>query len=158
MADRVTIRTALLRDAPNLAVLSGVLGYPVVDETLALRLGNLLTRNEDIVLVAEVAPSHVVGWLYGAEQELLESGRRCEILGLVVDTVYRGQGVGRQLVAAVEEWAATRGLDQMVVRSNVVRTESHPFYERLGYVRAKTQHAYCKQLTAHGPGLAARPV
>jgi len=157
MTDRVTIRTALLGDAPNLAVLSGVLGYPVVDETLALRLGNLLTRNEDIVLVVEVAPSQVVGWLHGAEQELLESGRRCEILGLVVDAVYRGQGVGRQLVAAVEEWAATRGLDQMVVRSNVVRTGSHPFYERLGYVRAKTQHAYRKQLTAHGPGFAARP-
>ncbi len=43
MTDRVTIRTALLGDAPNLAVLSGVLGYPVVDETLALRLGNLLS-------------------------------------------------------------------------------------------------------------------
>ena len=150
MADRLTIRTAVLGDSPGLAVLSGVLGYPVVEEALALRLGNLLTRNEDIVLVAEVAPGHVVGWLHGAQQELLESGRRCEILGLVVDAAYRGQGVGRQLVAAVEKWAATRGLEQIVVRSNVVRTESHPFYERLGYVRVKTQHAYRKGLTAHG--------
>jgi hypothetical protein len=32
------------------------------------------------------------------------------------------------------------------VRSNVARLESHPFYERLGYVRTKTQHAYAKQL------------
>jgi GNAT superfamily N-acetyltransferase len=150
MADRLTIRTAGLGDAPSLAALSGVLGYPVVEETLGRRLRNLLARNEDIVLVAQAAPSHVVGWLHGAQQELLESGRRCEILGLVVDAAYRGQGVGRQLVAAVEEWAATRGLEQMVVRSNVVRTESHPFYERLGYVRAKTQHAYRKWLTAHG--------
>jgi GNAT superfamily N-acetyltransferase len=149
MADRLTIRTAVLGDAPRLAVLSGVLGYPVVEETLARRLGNLLARNEDIVLVAQVAPGHVVGWLHGAQQELLESGRRCEILGLVVDAAYRGQGVGRQLVAAVEEWAAARGLEQMVVRSKV-RTESHPFYERLGYERAKTQHAYRKWLTAHG--------
>lgn len=150
MADRLTIRTALLTDAPDLAMLSGVLGYPVGDETLALRLANLLKRSEDIVLVAEVAPDHVVGWLHGAEQELLESGRRCEIVGLVVDAAYRGQGVGRQLVAAVEEWAARRGLEQIVVRSNVVRTESHPFYERLGYVRTKTQHAYRKQLAARG--------
>jgi hypothetical protein len=34
----------------------------------------------------------------------------------------------------------------MAVRSNVTRTESHPFYERLGYARVKTQHAYRKRL------------
>jgi hypothetical protein len=34
----------------------------------------------------------------------------------------------------------------MAVRSNVARAESHPFYERLGYVRTKTQHAYRKRL------------
>src|SRR5436190_14554835 len=150
MADRLTIRTAALGDAPSLAVLSGVLGYPVGEETLARRLRNLLARDEDVVLVAQTAPGHVVGWLHGTQQELLESGRRCEILGLVVGAAYRGQGVGRQLVAALEEWAATRGLEEMVVRSNVVRSESHPFYERLGYARAKTQHAYRKWLTAHG--------
>ena len=39
-----------------------------------------------------------------------------------------------------------RGLGVIAVRSNVARTESHPFYERLGYVRTKTQHAYRKHL------------
>ena len=47
---------------------------------------------------------------------------------------------------AVEEWAAERGLGQLSVRSNIVRAESHPFYERLGFVKLKTQHAYRKQL------------
>ena len=61
---------------------------------------------------------------------------------------HRGLGVGRLLVTAVEQWAWARGLDQMAVRSNVTRSESHPFYERLGYVRAKTQHAYRKRLAA----------
>jgi hypothetical protein len=28
----------------------------------------------------------------------------------------------------------------------VTREESHPFYERLGYTRVKTQHAYRKRL------------
>jgi hypothetical protein len=32
------------------------------------------------------------------------------------------------------------------VRSNVVRAESHQFYERLGYARVKTQHAYRKRI------------
>jgi hypothetical protein len=43
-----------------------------------------------------------------------------------------------------------RGLGQMAVRSNVDRADSHPFYERLGYVRAKTQHAYRKRLSKPG--------
>lgn len=87
-----------------------------------------------------------MGWVHAAEQEVLDSGRRCEILGLVVAPEARGQGVGRQLVLAIEEWAAERGLDLLTVRSNIVRAESHPFYERLGFVRLKTQHAYRKQL------------
>ena len=71
---------------------------------------------------------------------------RGEIVGLVVDAAHRGRGVGRRLVAEVEAWAAARGLEVVTVRSNVARTESHPFYERLGYARTKTQHAYRKRL------------
>jgi GNAT superfamily N-acetyltransferase len=147
----VFIRRAIYADAARLAALSEVLGYPVTTDALAERLGRLLGRDEELVLVAEVIPGHVVGWLHGAEQELLESGRRCEILGLVVDVTHRGRGVGRRLVQAAEAWASTRGLDQMAVRSNVTRAESHPFYEGLGYVRAKTQHAYRKRLSAPSP-------
>ena len=150
-AAEVSIRGATLTDAARLAVLSGVLGYPTSADVLAERLGRLLERDEELVLVAEVSPGHVVGWLHGGERELLESGRRGEILGLVVDGTHRGCGVGRRLVQAAEEWAAKRGLDQMAVRSNVGRAESHPFYERLGYVRAKTQHAYRKRLSAPAP-------
>jgi GNAT superfamily N-acetyltransferase len=135
-----------MADAGRLACLSAELGYPVPADALAERLGHLLEHEGEIVLVAELIPGDVVGWVHGSEQLLLESGRRCELLGLVVDARHRGRGVGRRLVAAVEDWAAERGLDQMAVRSNVARTESHPFYERLGYARVKTQHSYRKSL------------
>jgi ribosomal protein S18 acetylase RimI-like enzyme len=135
-------------DSARLAELSGVLGYPTISSSLAPRLNRLLARVEDAVFVAETE-SGVVGWIHGAEQELLESGMRCEILGLVVDPACRGQGVGSRLVDALEQWAASRGLKQMTVRSNVTRAESHPFYERLGYLRTKTQHTYRKSLEVH---------
>ena len=96
--------------------------------------------------MATLSDGRVVGWLHGSEQELLESGRRCEIVGLVVDPEHRGRGIGRRLIAAVEQWAVGRGLEQMTVRSNILRSESHPFYQRLGYVQTKTQHAYRKRL------------
>src|SRR4051794_7257825 len=124
------IRRAESADAPRLAELSGALGYPATPHAVASRLARLLPRPGDIVLVAEQPAGRIVGWLHGAEQELLESGRRCEILGLVVDAECRGRGIGRHLVLAVEHWAAARGLERITVRSNVARTESHPFYER----------------------------
>lgn len=122
-----------------------MLGYPVPTSTMHERLRRLSSRSEESILVAELA-SGIVGWVHGSEQELLESGSRCEILGLVVDPLHRGKGIARQLVTQLETWAASRGLDQIAVRSNVSRVESHPFYERLGYVRIKTQHAYFKRL------------
>ncbi|MFI5209030.1 MAG: GNAT family N-acetyltransferase [Gemmatimonadales bacterium] len=158
MDDRLIIRRAVPGDASSIALLSGVLGYPVEAPAVAQRLRRLLPRPEDVVLVAEDEPGHLVGWLHGADQELLESGRRCEILGLVVAAECRGRGVGRRLVEAVERWAAERGLAEMTVRSNVVRPESHPFYERLGYSRTKTQHAYRKPVGEAGtPRVAGAP-
>jgi GNAT superfamily N-acetyltransferase len=145
----LSIRPARPTDAAQIAALSDTLGYPVGEE-LAGRLERLLARTDQLVLVAEGGAGTVVGWLHGAEQELLESGRRCEILGLVVDEAHRSRGVGRRLVEQVEAWAAARGLERMAVRSNVARVDSHPFYERLGYERTKTQHAYRKRLERPG--------
>jgi hypothetical protein len=36
------------------------------------------------------------------------------------------------------------------LRSNIVRPESHAFYEKIGYARFKTQHAYRKRLRDSG--------
>lgn len=145
MASSLAVRRAEPDDAPWIADLSAVLGYPVEPRTMSERLGHLLARDDNAVYVAH-RDDRVVGWIHGAEHELLETGRLCEILGLVVDASARRSGAGRALVAAIERWAAARGVRQVSVRSNVVRTESHPFYERLGYARVKTQHAYRKNL------------
>jgi ribosomal protein S18 acetylase RimI-like enzyme len=110
------------------------------------RLEAIQRRPSDVVLVAELEPAGIVGWIHAAEQAVLEYGVRAEILGLVVDPQYRQHGVGRSLVAAVERWAAGRGLVQISVRSAVTRDASHAFYQRLGYQRIKTQHAYRKPL------------
>jgi len=141
----LAVRRAIAADAARIAELSGVLGYPVEPRVLSVRLAHLLARDDNAVFVA-VAGDRVVGWIHGAEHELLEVGPMCEILGLVVDASARRRGAGGALVGAVEEWAASRGLPQVSVRSNIVRLESHPFYERRGYTRVKTQHSYRKHL------------
>ena len=138
------IRKATLDDAPAIARLSGELGYPVQAGTMRERLERILERDEHVVFVAET--TEVAGWIHAAEHELLEIGRHCEICGLVVGSGQRGNGIGRRLIEAVEEWAPSHGLKQISVRSNVIRPESHPFYESVGFERYKTQHAYRKRL------------
>ena len=142
--DKLKIRKATTDDAPAIALLSGELGYPVEARVMRERLERILNRAEHIVFVAET--TEVAGWIHAAEEELLIVGKQCEIRGLVVGREQRGKGVGRHLIEAAEQWAQSRGLKQISLRSNVIRPESHPFYERLGYERYKTQHAYRKRL------------
>jgi GNAT superfamily N-acetyltransferase len=141
-----SIRRATREDAGAVAALSGQLGYPVSADAIAARLERLLGRDDQLVLAAIAEDGELAGWIHAAEQDLVESERRCEILGLVVDGARRRGGIGRRLVAEAERWAASRGLRQMSVRSNVAREESHPFYEAQGYGRVKTQQVYRKTI------------
>ena len=145
MSGDVRVRPATVDDAARIAELSGVLGYPSDAAALGARLARLLARDGELLLVAEDEAGRIVGWTYAAERETIESPARCELLGLVVDASARRRGIARRLVGAVERWAADRGLDRVVVRSNVVRPESHPFYQGIGYARVKTQHTYEKR-------------
>jgi hypothetical protein len=42
--------------------------------------------------------------------------------------------------------AAIADAEEVFVRSSAVRPESHPFHERIGYLRGKTRHGYRKRL------------
>ena len=139
------VRQAGANDAPRIAILSEQLGYPVESDLIRQRLEQLLPRTDHLILVAE-SSGEVVGWTHAAEQQILETGRHCEILGLVVATGQRGQGTGRLLLEGIQQWAARHGFKQICVRSNVIRPESHPFYERMGFSRVKTQHVYRRDL------------
>jgi GNAT superfamily N-acetyltransferase len=112
------------------------------------RMDRLLAR--PLVHQVVVAPGPTGGKLLGAihatRRETLESGDHVEITGLIVDAQARGTGVGKLLVAAAERWARDLGLRVIRVRSNVVRTGAHAFYERLGFRVLKQQVAFIKEL------------
>ncbi len=144
-----SIRRALLSDAAEIAQLSGQLGYPVGPAEMSSRLSRLLQDADRFVGVAEGADSSsLVGWVAAESSLVLELGEEIEIVGLVVRDSVRRSGLGQALLAEVEEWARGRGHFSIRVRSNVERAESHPFYQRMGYTRIKTQHCYRKQLAS----------
>jgi GNAT superfamily N-acetyltransferase len=147
MFETVHIRLPTVEDASHLARLSTDLGYPASESTIISRLKPLLGSPAHRVVVAEIG-QRVVGWAGAEVRMTLESDLKVEITGLVVDASARKSGIGRRLVAEIEGWARECGHKVVVVRSNVVRLESHPFYEKLGYERAKTQYAYTRVLQA----------
>jgi GNAT superfamily N-acetyltransferase len=141
------IRPARSDDAIAIASLAAQLGYSDEAPAILTRLRAALDRPEEhVVLVAESTSGQVTGWIHACTRLTIESPLVVEIAGLVVDHGARRLGIGAALVTAVERWAADRGVPVLVVRSNVAREQSHPFYEHLGYVRAKTQHVYRKRL------------
>src|SRR5688572_305505 len=136
-----------------MAELNDVLGYPIEPDLFRRRLEQLLSQANRAAFVAEIDPGLVIGWIESEERQILAVGRLCEVVGLVVDESHRRAGVARRLMEAIEQWAIERGLEQVSLRSNVVRPESHAFYEKIGYARFKTQHAYRKQLRDAGYGI-----
>ncbi|MBZ5700233.1 MAG: GNAT family N-acetyltransferase [Acidobacteriia bacterium] len=144
-ARNIGIRAALPRDAAQIAVLAGQLGYPATREEIARRLGEMNGREVQVVLVAE-AQGRVIGWAHIAVEGQLVSDTRAELRALVVAEEQRSGGVGRRLLEAAENWARAQGCGEIGLRSNVLRERAHPFYVRHGYEQYKTQKVFRKKL------------
>ena len=139
------IRSATSADGPVLCDLFAQLGYPTPVADFQRRLQLVLADVTQTLLVAcpEGAP---IGVAHLQRMTLLEADGYAQLLALVVDEAHRGAGLGARLVAAGEAWARSQGCVTLTVRSNVIRTRTHAFYERLGYARVKSQHTFRKSL------------
>jgi predicted N-acetyltransferase YhbS len=143
---RTSIRSATERDAESIAQLSGTLGYAVTADVMRERLRTIVGSSSDLLIVAVDSNDQVLGWLQAHAANVIESGFRVEIMGLIVSPEQRRSGIGRLLVHEAERWASSLSATAIVVRSNVQRTESHAFYPALGYALTKSQKVYRKIL------------
>lgn len=140
------IRDALFADAARIADLATQLGYPSSTEQVLVRLRTLPQDASHAVFVAEDGAGRVIGWAHAYALHFVGSDLRAEVGGLVVDESCRSAGAGKALMARIEDWAREKGLAAVTLRSNVIRQPAHKFYEKLGYTRIKTQHAFRKVL------------
>ena len=137
------IRSLTEDDADAVVRLSRQLGYAITPSVQAAVIDEIA---DDAAFVA-VDGGAVVGWVHAFRSVLLQTGPCAEIGGLVVDETRRGEGIGRSLVARVETWARSAGLEVVRVRSNITRERAHEFYEELGYEVEKTSFTFRKELT-----------
>jgi len=152
-----TVRRGIASDAPALARLTSQLGYPATEDSIQPRLARILQSPSDCLLVVEIPGTGVVGWVHGFLCQLLESGYRVEIGGLVVDERWQRRGLGRHLVRALERWAADRGAAELSVRCRTERADAHRFYEGLLFRHSKTQRVFRKQIGEPSARPAATP-
>ncbi|WP_018608112.1 GNAT family N-acetyltransferase [Uliginosibacterium gangwonense] len=141
------IEPAQLKDAPEIARLTGELGYPITLAETKANLEKILKSTRHFVAVSRGQDDKVLGWVVAERCLSLDSGESAEITGLIVSADAKRMGIGRSLVAAAEQWVTRQGFSSVRVRSNVVRTESHPFYQGVGFQHQKTQHVYVKALS-----------
>lgn len=140
----ISVREAVLEDAPVIATLCAQLGYSVTLPEIQERLLRYIEGDNVLIAVAVDLENRVLGWMQVAESDSLVDGVGVQIQGLVVDQRFRREGIGRILVQEACDWAKSRGYRKIGVRSNAVRKEAHDFYPRLGFSLKKTQRVYAK--------------
>jgi GNAT superfamily N-acetyltransferase len=137
------IRRLTADDAEAAAELCGQLGYPCPAGDLRERIEEL-SRAADRVAFAAVVDGQIVGWIDAAMERHLQSPASAVIGGLVVREDMRGMGVGKRLCLEVEEWARSKSVPLVRVRSQIKREDAHRFYLRDGYRKVKTSFVFEK--------------
>ncbi|HSS45227.1 MAG TPA: GNAT family N-acetyltransferase [Thermoanaerobaculia bacterium] len=141
------VREMKAGDLSAIAQLSAELGYPVEASDLRSRFEALERDQSGALLVAEVSPGQIAGWIHVGGEWTLTSGALAEIRGLVVARGHRRKGAGRKLVTGAEEWSRRQGYRSIRVRTRIARQDAHSFYRACGYELEKTQHVFSRELT-----------
>jgi GNAT superfamily N-acetyltransferase len=137
----IFIRRISQEDAAAITTLTHQLGYNLPPEEILQNIHAVMKNNDHDAFVA-VHENKVIGWIGMAHAIQIESPPFCEIRGLVVDDQYRNEGIGKMLVEKAKEWGKEKGNDKLRLRCNVKRTETHLFYQHLGFTETKEQKVF----------------
>lgn len=96
-------------------------------------LAMLLAHEAAVLLVAEAA-GQVIGMCSGQLTiSTAEGGFALLVEDVVVAQAWQGRGVGRELLAALEQWAASRKIGRLQLLADRNNTPALEFYRKLGW-------------------------
>ena len=137
------IRNAKQTDAISLTSLAFQLGYDISQKEGELRLRNVLQDKSQKIFVCEIN-TQVIGWIHVCRCDRFLSGTFAEVAGFIVNKNHRFQGIGTALLNQAEQWAISKDIQIIRIRSNILREHIIPFYEKRGYRITKTQNVFYK--------------
>lgn len=144
----VTIRPVQTDDLKDLSVLYEELtGKKTDDEKLAVAFKSIMEDHRYIVLGSYV-DGRLAGSLMGILcQDLVGDCRPFMVIeNVIVSGQFRRQGVGRRLLADIENIARERGCYYIILVSGGHRKEAHSLYEALGF-KDENVEGYRKHLS-----------
>ena len=126
------IRPAMEKDhAAALHLMLQLSSHPFTKEQF--RECYLYHLNHHTVLICEQAGVVCGLGVLSIHYPLHFSGKCAEIDNLIVDETVRGQGVGKELLSAMEQIAIAHGCVRLEVSSGRWRKDAHRFYQREGF-------------------------
>ena len=141
----ITIRRARPEDAAAIQLLNrDGLGYDFSLDDTRRKLESLCGREDHCILVAELEPETVVGYIHLTDYDTVYFMPMKNVLGLAVFTEFRRRGIATKLMAAAEQWARETGASGVRLVSGINREDAHAFYERMGYEMRKLQKNFVK--------------
>lgn len=122
------IRRMLASDLPQVLPLAEQLGYKCLLPELKERF-DLLTDDTAVGLFVGEFNDHIFAFMQVHETSTLMTGKRAELNAIVVDEKHRGQGAGKKMMEAAEDWVRSRSLPKLRLGSRTSRTDTHEFYK-----------------------------
>jgi len=111
---------------------------------------DLLARKDAVVLVAESPDgAGLIGFAEVGERAFADGCDTAPVAyleGWYVDEDFRGQGIGRALIAAAEEWAREQGYREFASDALLENVESQKAHEAMGFAEVERAVRYRKAL------------
>lgn len=130
------IRKCGMNDLERVTALLREFGYPTTLSVMKERMESMEHDPFHCTMVAELN-NEVVGMIEFRQVKSYYKHADCitEITALIVSEEQRGNGLGKRLVSAAEEWARQQGCCQLFLRSGnrVERAPAHAFYRHIGF-------------------------
>lgn len=139
------IRQALMSDTEVIHKLSHQLGYSPSFEDVQSHLAQMLIHPDYEVLVIE-RDKQVLGWMSLYKRLFIEDVEFLQVAAIVTDEQYRGQGLGRALMAFAETRAREMKMPFVGLSSSKHRSDTHRFYEGIGYSKLKESYFFKRDL------------
>lgn len=111
--------------------------YPEAEEQK--RFNDMIDLNPDLCLCLVDQKKEILGTIFGGFD-----GRTATINRLAVSTTQQGKGLGKSLIAELENLLQQKGVKKIAILIHLSNTKIIPFYEKLGFKEMDYVKTYYK--------------